>query len=149
MKKMIYLVVLLAGFSAAAAIPPDVNEKVLKAFEETFSGAVNVNWTEKNDSYEVSFHQQQVQVRAMFDEDGNLLQTIRYYGEKDLPANILSKLNKRYSGKEIFGVTELRSDTEVSYYITLRDEKNWYVVKSDPYGSLELTRKFRDGSPKS
>jgi hypothetical protein len=57
--------------------------------------------------------------------------------------NIVSRLKKKYGTKEIFGVTEVTSDEEVSFIISLRDEKNYYEVKSDIYGNLEQTDKFR------
>ena len=44
---------------------------------------------------------------------------------------------------EIFGVTETSSDEGVAFLVTMKDEKNWYVVKSDVYGNLEQTEKFR------
>lgn len=144
MKKMIYLAVLLTGLTAAAATPPDVTEKVLKAFNETFTDAKNVTWTETENNYKANFSQSEIQVRAIYDGEGNLLETVRYYDEKNLPPNIVAKLKKSYAGKTIFGVTEISSEFELSYHVTLRDAKNWYVVKSDPYGQLELTKKFKD-----
>jgi len=71
------------------------------------------------------------------------LKTIRYYGEKQLLPNIVSKLRKKYADREIFGVTETTSPDEVSFLVTLKDGKNWYVVKSDVYGNLEQTEKFK------
>lgn len=143
---MIYLVVLLTGLSAAAATPPDVNEKVLKAFKETFLDASNVTWTEMENSYKANFTQSEIQVRAIYDSEGNLLETVRYYDEKTLPPNITARIKKNYAGKEIFGVTEVSSENEIIYHVTLKDEKNWYVVKADPYGQLELTKKFKDAN---
>ena len=46
MKKIIYLAVLLTGLAATAATPPEISEKVLKAFKETFTTAENVTWEE-------------------------------------------------------------------------------------------------------
>ena len=50
MKQLIYLAVLLTGLTATAAAPPEISEKVLKAFKETFSGAENVTWKELDNS---------------------------------------------------------------------------------------------------
>ncbi|HEX7846149.1 MAG TPA: hypothetical protein VF476_10150 [Chitinophagaceae bacterium] len=143
MKKILYLAVLLTGLSATAATPPEISEKVLKAFKETFSTAEDVTWKEMDKSCQANFKINKITVRAMYDNDGNLLETVRYYGESTLPPNIIARLKKRYAGKEIFGVTEVTSDSEVSYHITLKDEKNWYTVKSDPYANLQQTDKFK------
>jgi hypothetical protein len=145
MKKILCLAVLLASLAATAATPPEISEKVLKVFKETFSTAENVSWSEfENKTCQANFNQSEIIVKAMFDNDGNLLETMRYYGEKNLPINVLAKVKKRYADKEIFGVTELISEAEVAYYITLKDEKNWIIIKSDPYANLQQTDKFKN-----
>jgi predicted RNA binding protein with dsRBD fold (UPF0201 family) len=144
MKKIILSVALLVSIVAGAAVTPaEVNEKVLKAFNETFALAKDVVWQEYENYYQANFKQDDIQMRAQYDEDGELLKTIRYYGEKQLLPNIVSKLKKKYANKEVFGVTETTSSDEVSFVITIKDEKNWYVVKSDVYGNLEQTEKFK------
>ncbi len=148
MKKIIYLAVMLISLSATAATPAEISEKVLKAFKETFSFAENVTWEEVDNTSQASFKQSEIVVKATYDNEGNLLKTIRYYAQDNLPPNILAKLKKRYAGKEIFGVTELSSEQEIVYSISIKDEKNWYTIKSDPYGNLQQTEKFKRGEPK-
>lgn len=144
MKKFIYLAFLLAGFVAtAAATPPDVNEKILKSFKATFGDAQDVTWHEYENYSQANFVLDRVRIRAQYAEDGRLLRTIRYYSEKELLPSVVAKLKKRYAGKEITGVTEVSSDTEVSFVINVRDDKHWYIVKSDVYGNLEQTDKFK------
>jgi hypothetical protein len=144
MKKIILSVALLVSLVAGAAVSPsEVNEKVLKAFNETFALAKDVVWQEYEDFYQANFKQDDIQIRAQYDEEGGLIKTIRYYGEKQLLPNVVSKMKKKYANKEIFGVTEITSPNEVSFVITVKDEKNWYVVKSDVYGNLEQTEKFK------
>jgi hypothetical protein len=144
MKKVIYLALLLTGFVATAtATPPDVNDKILKAFKETFTAAQDVSWHEYAEYSQANFVVDKIQIRAQYAEDGRLIRTIRYYSERELLPNILSKLKKKYAGKEIAGVTESSSDEEVSFVINIKDEDNWYVVKSDVYGNLQQTEKFK------
>jgi hypothetical protein len=144
MKKFIYLAVMLTGLAATAATPPEVNEKVLKAFKSTFTDAEDVTWKElDNNNSQANFKLSEIQVRALYDNEGNLLETVRYYGERNLPPNILARLKKRYTGKVVFGVTEISSENEIAYHITIKDEKHWYTIKSDPYGNLQQTDKFK------
>jgi len=144
MKKVILFASLLVSIVATAATAPyEVSEKVLKAFNQTFAKAQDVVWNEFNNVYQANFKQDDIQIRAQYDAEGTLIQTIRYYGERQLLPNIVSRLKKKYSGREIFGVTETSSDNEVMFLVTLKDEKNWYVVKSDVYGNLEQTDKFK------
>ncbi len=143
MKKLAILIVLFVSLGAAATTPPEINEKVLKAFKETFIKATDVIWHEVDNVYEANFKQAEITTKAIYDTEGNLLRTTRYYSEESLPIHILTKLKKKYSDKSVFGVTEISENDDVSYYISLQDEKNWYVVKSDSWGSLELNKKFR------
>ena len=143
MKKLIILTCLFAALSAAASNPPEISEKVLKAFNETFMKATEVVWHEVQNLYEASFKQSEVISRAIYDKDGNLLRTTRYYSQANLPINILTKLQKRYAGKSVYGVTELSTEDEVSYHITMQDEKNWYIIKADNWGTLELEQKYK------
>ena len=143
MKKLIILTCLFAALSAAASDPPEVSEKVLKAFNETFMKATDVVWHETQNYYEASFKQSEVISRAIYDQDGNLVRTTRYYSQENLPINILTKVQKKYAGKSVYGVTELSTEDQVSYHITLQDENNWYIVKADNWGNLELEKKFK------
>ena len=69
--------------------------------------------------------------------------TTRYYGEEMLPINILTKLKKKFVGKTVYGITESATENDVNYHIVLQDEKNWYIVKADSMGSMELFKKYR------
>ncbi|HJS55240.1 MAG TPA: hypothetical protein VJ765_11880 [Chitinophagaceae bacterium] len=143
MKKLAIILSLFVALGTAAAEPPEVNEKVLKAFKETFTKATDVVWHEMPNSYEARFKQSEVTTKAIYDTNGNLISTTRYYFEENLPIHVLAKVKKKYTGKSVFGVTEITNDEEVTYHITLQDEKNWYVIKSDSRGYLELSKKFR------
>ena len=146
MKKIIYLAFLMTGFitTATAGTPPDeISDKVLKAFKETFTSAQDVTWHEYDSYAQANFRQDDVQIRAQYDANGKLLKTIRYYQEKQLFPNIVAKLKQKYAGKEIGGVTETTSDEEVNFVINLKDDKNWYIVKSDVYGNLQQIEKYK------
>lgn len=143
MKKLIICLCLFAAIGAVAAEPPEVNEKVLKAFNETFVKATDVVWHELQNVYEASFKQSEIVTRAIYDTEGNLLRTTRYYGEEHLPVNIITKLKKKYADKSVYGVTESSTEDEVSYHIVLEDEKNWYIVTANNFGSIELSKKYK------
>lgn len=135
---------MLTGFVATAApAPSEVNEKILKAFKETFTAAKDVSWHQYEDYSQANFVVDKIQVRAQYAEDGRLIRTIRYYSERELLPNIVARLKKKYGGKEIAGVTESSSDDEVSFVVNIKDENNWYIVKSDVYGNLQQTEKFK------
>ncbi len=149
MKKLIFALMMLLGSATIfATTPPDVNQKVLKAFQETFRNPKDVNWHEYENYFEVDFKQDDIKTQVRYDSDGNITGTTRYYFENQLPPHILSKLKKKYPQRSIYGVTEIYSESDLQYYITMEDEKSWYTVKSSPLGSLEQTEKFKKAATK-
>ena len=146
MKKiLIALFVFTAAVAKASDHHPEVNQKILESFNKTFIYAQEVVWYEKDDFYQANFWQGGINIRARYDDQGNLLWTIRYYFEKQLSPTILASLKKKYSDKSIFGITEVSSEDVVCYFVTLQDDKNWYTIKSDVYGNLQQTDKFKKG----
>ena len=128
---------------AAACFANMPNEKVLKTFQATFLAPREVKWYDHTDYYEVNFIQGDIHSNVKYDLDGNFICSTRYYKEQQLPTNILCKLKKKYPGKNIFGVTEITSSEQVSYYVKLEDGKNWITVKVSGNGQMELFEKFR------
>lgn len=145
-----YLAAMMISVSSVAANPPEISDKVIKAFKQTFTNAENVSWSEveSTNTYQANFTVSEITVKAFYDDDGNLLQTMKYYDEKNLPSTILAKLKLKQAGKEIFGITEIANDYEVAFHIVLRDEKHWYWLKSDPLGNMEQTKKLIRGEPR-
>ncbi len=95
MKKVLIAFLVFSAVAANAAGRPEVNEKILKSFSQTFIYAQDVVWDQKDNVYQANFWQGGINIRARYDDAGNLLETIRYYSEKQLPPNVLSKIKKR------------------------------------------------------
>lgn len=128
---------------AFAATPVTVNEKVLSSFSKSFQHANNIVWSEHNDHYVVRFLQGTIDSRVKYDLKGNVLETVRYYNEESLPMFIKSKLQDKFTGKKVFGVTEIAKDGELNYYIILEDAKNYITVKSDYFGNTAVLTKLK------
>ena len=149
--KKIVVVALMAFFGSALyaapaglnATPSDVSAKVLKIFKETFTNATEVRWQELESTYVVSFAQDGIQSKVVYDLDGNLVSSLRYYTPQRLPLNVFSKLKKKYDDRTLFGVTEASTDHDVVYYVKMFDAKNWYTIKVDGSGNMELYEKLK------
>lgn len=128
----------LSAFSAKA----DVNQKVLTSFHSVFAKATNIKWTEFEDHYFVSFSQSDVLVKVNYDLAGNILNSMRYYKEQHLPLNILCKVRKTYPSKTVDIVTEVNDENGTAYFIQLKDDKGWTIIKSDENASFENVDKF-------
>lgn len=145
MKSILLAAVALAFTFSSFAKDPGVSEKVLAAFNKTFSDVKDVVWTQANNTYEANFRQREIQIRVYYDQEGNITKTLRYYGEEHLPLMVLSKIKTKYTDKKVFGVTEESSEDGLYFYVALEGEKSWLEVKSDVYGSLTETKKMKKG----
>ncbi|MBO9621039.1 MAG: hypothetical protein J7539_18635 [Niabella sp.] len=145
MKLLILSAALALGLNVMASTTanPSVNPKVLKTFNLVFTNAQNVQWSTTKEYNEASFNSGMIKTRAIIDNNGKLIRTIRYYGESNLPSNILYKVRKKYDGKEIYGVAEVATESATEYFIIIRDSKNIYKVTADNSGDLIQTDKLK------
>lgn len=141
MKKILLAALVIACSFTVRADGP--NEKVLDAFNKTFRGAQEISWSESVLTYEVRFKQEEVVSRVTYDKQGNIVRTLRYYYEQQLPILVLTKVKDRFPGKKVFGVTEESYNETTTYHIVLEDEKSWMDVTSDSYGSLTVEKKYK------
>jgi hypothetical protein len=142
MKKIIFIAaaaLLFASVSFAAA----PTQKVLDAFHKTFQQVKDVNWQDVDNRFEANFSQNDITFRVMYDQEGNVVKSIRYYFAQTLPIFIQAKLAKKYDGKKVFGVTEITTESDVLYYIILEDAKTWTHVQSDAFGNMFTEKKLK------
>ncbi len=121
------------------------NKKVVQTFHEVFQHAENVVWAHSHQLYEASFTSDAVRVTALLDKNGNLIRTLKYYKEDDLPSNILFQIKKQYHTQQVWGVTEVSEESGIYYFIILRDDAHWYHLKADGQGEIELQSKAERG----
>jgi hypothetical protein len=145
LKKSILILFCLLSVSAGVFADKGVtiSEQLQQIFKQTFPNAEQVKWLESSDKITVNFTDAGVLTKVDYDKDGNFMSSVRYYYEKNLPVNIICKLKKRFSGKTVFGVTEMTTESSVVYYVKLEDEKSWTTVKSDVDGNMEVVEKYK------
>lgn len=146
MKKLIFLcLVSIISATSIFAIPePGASEKILKLFHNEFPKVEKPVFYDYGNSYMVYFKKDDYSSgRVYYNLDGEMTETIKYYTESELEPFIRAKVNKKYKGKTIFGVTEVVTNNEHFYQIVLQDNKMWYTVKSDATGSMSIEKKLR------
>ena len=144
MKKVIaILAAALIASSTYAFSPFDPNEKVLKAFNETFSTATEVRWEEFPKYFAVSFVSGGIRSKVNYDKEGAMISSLRYYNPQLLPLYILNKVSTENSKKTLFGVTEVTVGGTIAYYIKLEDKTNWYTLKVDVDGNSQIVEKYK------
>ena len=145
MKKIIFacLTALISATSLFAAPPSIVTEKVLKVFRDAFPEVKEPTWYNFDTYYEVYFtNPDNSSCRIDYNPEGIVLNTTRYYTSQNLAPAIRAKVNEKYPGKKIFGITEVSNNENVTYHIVLEDDKNWLTVQSDATGNITLEKKL-------
>lgn len=147
MKNLILAATIFLSMNAfATENNPTVNSKVLNTFNKVFKDAQNVQWSTTARYAEASFTTKgAIKTRAFIDTNGNLLQTIRYYKEESLPAQLLYNLKSEYNNHIIWGVVEVSNRKGTLYNITLKDDKYWYHVKMAPNSNMQLDKRYKRG----
>ncbi|HSE57052.1 MAG TPA: hypothetical protein VLB02_03135 [Candidatus Paceibacterota bacterium] len=130
------------------ANPIEGAEKAIESFKKTFSTAENVSWYKtgehENCYYHVSFLLGVFQIKATYNQQGDMVSGIRYYSPLYLPPNIATTLKKEYGGKTLFGVTETtNAEGAVTYFVKMYDDKKWYTVKIFPSGEFIEYEKYK------
>lgn len=143
MKKLSFLLGLLAlTISSFAA---DVNETVLKVFSKTYPDAQSISWSVQANGYLVYFTKKDVSYRVMYDQEGSVTLSFKYYGEENLSPLVLNRVKKSYPDYKIHSVIEKSSDSNVEYHVILEGSKKLITLKSDPTGNLEVVSKYDRG----
>jgi hypothetical protein len=142
MKKYL-LFIAIAMLSATIVKAEPVSEKVLQIFESSFPEVKQTTWYDYESYYAVYFtNPDNSKCRIEYDYNGNIISTTRYYAEETLPPYIRGKVNEKYPGKNVFGVTEVSSSNGLVYHIVLEDKEKWYNITSDSIGSIHLEKKM-------
>jgi hypothetical protein len=145
MKRIVFacltaLIVTTSAFSAPASV---VTEKVLKVFHDAFPEVTTPTWYTFDGYYEVYFtNPDNTSCRIDYNPEGIVLSTIRYYGSQNLAPAIRAKVNEKFPGKKIFGITEVSSSDMLTYHIVLEDSKSWTTVQSDAIGNLNVEKRL-------
>ncbi len=156
MKKYLVLIYsLLIVISSFANSSWNIDEKLLHTFQASFPRAEKVTWNELSNVYVVSFVDNGILSRVMYQKKGDAIASyIRYYQEENLPVNIRSGIKHQHPGKKIWGVVEVSvpdntgdADTEgiltTFYYIKLETAKTWITVKVSSDGNSEVVEKYK------
>lgn len=145
MKKFIFACLLAVVTSAPVFASPAsiVTEKVLKIFRDAFPEVTQPTWYNYDNYYEVYFtNPDNTSCRIDYSPEGIVLSTTRYYTSPNLSPVIRAKVNEKYPGKKIFGITEVSNSDMMVYHIVLEDDKNWLNIQSDAMGNIILDKKL-------
>lgn len=141
MKKIIVALLIVASLPALAT--DSLGSKIIDKFIAAFPQATNVKWYTEGETTAVHYENNGITSNMWYDADGEVVKTRRYYQEKDLAPFLKMKINQKYAGKEIFGVTEIGNRDGLYYVVTLQDAKCWLQVHVDASGDSHVVQKLK------
>jgi hypothetical protein len=120
------------------------NPAVQQTFQNTFSGATNVEWTITEDLYKASFTYNGQVVTAFYSSDGTQLALTKNISSDQLPITLQAELKKNYENYWVSDLFEMNDSNGVHYYITLETGDSKVVLKSQSsfsWGMFQKTKK--------
>jgi hypothetical protein len=150
MKKLILLataVIFSAGIFAAPTVTKsiDATAKIRNVFHQNFPEVINPSIVNVGGLYLVYFADEKnnASCRIFYDADGNVIQTIRNYTAEGLTPYVRAKIDSKYKGKNIFGVTDVTNENEHYYEVMLQDDKSLWIVRANDIGSIYVQKKYK------
>ena len=140
--KSIFLITSLVFSSILFAANPTVDKHVLACFKRAFPQVENVKWSPEGNLWVANFKVNGNLNILYYNDDGEVILSRRYYGAEDLSVFIRARLYKRYTGKTVYGVTEITRGDKVTYSIVMEDKKKWYVIEANSDGVMQQVKKF-------
>ena len=139
MKTVIACAVSLLMITAAVAAP---GASLQQKFNETFPNSKNVKWSDDKNGFYVSFTQNGNFKKAFYNKDGDFVCSWKYTDGSDLPISIVIKLNKKFEGSKILGVTEYTAGENMLYNVKLSKGEKLYNLDILSDGTIARQQKF-------
>lgn len=126
---MLFAVVIAASAWASPSPTPVENEKVLAAFEKQFGEAKDVNWTEKQGYFLVSFKLNNDRMLAWYTAEGEVEAVQRSVQTSQLTFLAAETVEKLIQDKALITLAEISKQGELFYLAKIDDEKCVSIYK--------------------
>ena len=132
------------GLTAAFANnAPDIDPRILSAFQKEFSFAKNVKWEIKGEFAQVNFSLNDQGLVAWYNTDAELLGTARNILYMQLPLSVIKSLEQDYADADLSGIVEITRDNETFYHIQAERKNKKVLLRAFPSGSLTVVKKIK------
>jgi hypothetical protein len=120
----------------------DINSKARKNFLKMYKNVTGENWNELPDGMRVKFILNGIQHWVDYSKNGEWLETIRFYYEKELSPEIRYLVKNDYYNYSIKWVKEIEKPRDIRTYIVhLEGQKDWINLRVHD-GEMEEWQKF-------
>jgi hypothetical protein len=138
MKKLILsLSVMLAGLVPVLANDQTNDPSAEKVFASLFVGASDARWTKLANGYQkVNFSLNGVRAESIFDENAELLGTVRILFFNQVPLSVMQTIGSRFPQAVVVDVREISNAEGTSYRIVFELKNKRYTVRLNSLGSI-------------
>jgi hypothetical protein len=146
MKKI--MVTLVAFFTIGIAVSianaePDVDPKILSAFQKEFSFAQNVKWQIKGKFAQVNFSVNDQGFIAWYNSDAKLVSTARNILYMQLPLSVIKTLEKEFADTSFSGFVEITRGDEILYHIQAERKSKKLLLQVSPGGNVMMVKRVK------
>lgn len=166
MKKLTTITAALALFFSAAAFTPDsgkndlsklfnlasvrtvaaadITKRVASAFNQKYSKARNVTWTQAQTFYFASFDVEEGNLSVAYTETGEFVAICRKISLNQLPMATLESIKEVYGNYVIPAtVSEIVLQGQTNYYLTVEGKSAYLKLKCSPDGDITVERRIK------
>jgi len=120
-----------------------VTKRALAAFERDFKGAANINWSQVDDSFHVSFIMDRQKNAILYNSDGYMIYHIIFGFAKNLTKNVADQVNGEYPNCKIQTVFHVFQGRAEVWFVDLEQEKSLIQTRVED-GLLMEDYRIRD-----
>jgi hypothetical protein len=128
---------------SVATEKPDVDPKILSAFQKEFSFAKNVKWEVKGEFAQVNFSLNDYGFVAWYNSEAELVSTARNMLYMQLPLSVIRSLEKNYTDANLSGIVEITRDNETFYQIQVEKKHKKLLLKASPDGNIIVIKRIK------
>ena len=122
----------------------DVPAAVKEGFKKSFPTAKVKEWEKEDDNFEAEFDLKKVETSALFDANGNLIQTEVEITLKELPKAIIDYLSKNEAGKKIKEAAKITDNKGVISYEAEVTEADYIFDSAGNFIKKEVEKDDKD-----
>lgn len=139
MKKLIIIVLTawVVNVNAQDIPQSEVPSVVLNAFQVKFPNATDIDWELKGDQYKVDFEIGTRDHGVWIDKSGNIKKHKEDITKKELPQEIVKKIEKDFSNYKIDDTDKVEADGKVVYLVELDGAKDDRKVTFTAAGDVQ------------
>lgn len=131
------------GITASIASEPNIDPKILSAFEKEFSFAKNVKWETKGPFTQVNFSLNDQGIVAWYNSEAELVSTARNILYNQLPLSVIKSLENNYADASLYSMVEIIRDGETFYHIHAETKSKKLLLKATQLGNITVIKKIK------